>query len=269
MTKPKFLVTGTSSGLGQYLLGGLRGKPFYRANLKNEINRHGQNYYDAIVHCAADTRNVIPPNDLWPYYQSNIELTKQLTQIPHGLFVYISSPAVYPDPYRESKETDVPNFPETSCPVHHTYYLYGLFKLLAEQVVLQNSKSPLILRCVSIVGPTTRPATNIMKILCHDPSPLTLSPESSFNLVSMSQIKEFIELALTQNITGIFNAGSTQNATLREIAEALGSQPKFGSFIHNVHRMNTDKIRSVSTGFNKSTLEIAEEVLKELKDLQI
>ena len=81
-----------------------------------------------------------------------------------------------------------------------------------------------------------------MKILRADASPLTLSADSSFNLVSMAQIKSFVELALAQNITGIFNAGSTQNATLGEMAKAVGSQPKFGNFEHNVHRMDTTKI---------------------------
>ena len=255
MAKPKFLVTGASSGLGRYLVEELEGVPFQRNQLVG-IGPHMREYYDAIIHCAADTRNIIPPNDLWPYHQSNVELTRQLTRIPHDLFVYTSSPAVYPDPFRESKETDVPNFPETSFQVHHTYYLYGLFKMLAEQVVCQNTKASLILRCGLIVGRTSR-LTNFVKILRNDPSPLTLSPESSFNLVGMDQIKEFIELALAQDITGVFNAGSTQNATLEEIAKAVGSHPTFGSFTHNVHRMDTGKIRSASRDFDKSSLEIA------------
>ena len=259
----KFLVTGTSSGLGRFLAEELNATPF-RRNQITGIGQHLQQYYDAIIHCAADTRNTIPQVDLWPYYQSNIELTRQLIRIPHNLFVYISSPAVYPDTFLESKEMDIPNFPETNPPIHHTYYLYGLFKMLAEQVVSNNTEKSLIIRCGSIIGRTTRLTTNTMKVLRNDPSPLTLSAHSSFNLVSMDQIKGFIELALTKNITGTFNAGSTKNATLEEIAKAVGSQPTFGNFIHNVHRMDTSKIRAVSLDFNKSSLEIAQEIVKEI-----
>lgn len=256
MKKQKFLITGASAGIGRYLLEEFQGTPFHRTDIENEMKSHCQKYYDVIIHCAADTRNIIPPDDLWPYYQSNIELTRQLTHIPHRLFVYTSSPAVYPNPFRENQEPDVPNFPEASSQVHHTYYLYGLFKLLAEQLISKNTEKSLILRCGSITGRTNR-LTNLMKILRFDPSPLALSAESSFNLVSMDQIKGFIELALAQNITGIFNAGSTKNATLGDIAKTVGSHPIFGSFTHNVHRMDTSKIRMVSRDFDKSSLEIA------------
>jgi nucleoside-diphosphate-sugar epimerase len=257
MSNFKFLVTGTSSGLGKYLLEKLEGVPF-RRNSPYEIENNREKFYDCIIHCAADTRNIIPANELWNYYLSNIELARKLTTIQHDLFVYISSPAVYPNTYYESSETDVPDFPTSITPIHHTYYLYGLFKLLAEQMVFNSTKRSLILRCVSIVGPTSR-STNIIRVLRNDPSPLTLSGDSSFNLVSMSQIKEFIELAMAKKITGIFNAGSTKNATLKEIAEAVESKPTFGNFKHDVHRMNTAKIRSISREFDKSSLEIAKE----------
>lgn len=261
---PKFLITGTSSGLGRYLLEELRGTPFRRADIENELESHRQKYYDAIIHCAVDGRQIIPANELWAYHRSNIELTKKLTEIPHGLFVFTSSCAVYPDPFRENSETDIPNFPETNPPPQHIYYLYGLFKLLAEQIVSRNTKRSLILRCVSMIGRTGR-LNNVIKVLRNDPGPLTLSPDSSFNLVSMDQIKRFIELALTQNITGIFNTSATQNATLEEIARAVGSRPTFGNFTYNVPRLNTDKIRGVSRDFDKNSIEIAVETANDFK----
>lgn len=268
MANPKFLITGVSAGIGRYLVEELNGVPFIRTDLEKELKSHGQKHYDAIIHCASDTRNFLPPNDLWSYYQSNIELTKKLIQIPHRLFVFTSSSAVYPDPFRENKETDLPNFPETSFQAHHTYYLYGLFKLLAEQLISNNTEESLILRCGFIVGRTSR-LNNITKIMRFNVSPLTLTAESNFNLVSMVQIKRFIELALAQNITGIFNTGSIQNSTLREIAQAIGSHPMFGSFTHDVHRMDTSKIRKISKDFEKSSIEIAIEITNELRMPQI
>jgi len=247
----KFLVTGTSSGLGRYLVEELGAVPFQRTDPLETV-RHQNTFYDCIVHCATDTRNNITSNELLTYYQSHIGLTEQLTQIPHRLFVFISSSAVYPDPFRPNIESDIIALPYNPP----LYGLYGLFKLLTEKIVSHKTHSFLILRCVTTVGQTSR-LTNVMKVLQGSPSPLTLSADSSFNLVNMDQIKRFIELALDQDITGIFNVGSTQNATLKEIARTVGSQPTFGDFTFNVHQMNTDKIRSVSRDFDKNTLEIA------------
>lgn len=259
MAKIKFLITGTSSGLGRYLFEELDGMPF-RRNKPDEIRYHEKQHYDCIVHCATDARNSIASNELLAYYQSHIELTDQLIKIPHRFFVFISSSAVYPEQFRLNAESDIIALPHDPP----LYGLYGMFKLLAEKIVGPKTRLSLILRCVTIIGPTSRP-TNIIKVLRNDPDPITLSADSSFNLVSMDQIKGFIELALAQNITGTFNAGSTQNATLGEIALAVGSQPKFGNYTFNVHRMNTDKIREVSNDFNKSTIEIAKTTKEVLK----
>lgn len=251
MAKPKFLITGTSSGLGRYLFEELGGVPF-RRNQPDEVEYHQKQHYDCIIHCATDARNNIGSDELLAYYQSHIELTNQLIKIPHSLFVFISSSAVYPEQFRLNIESDIVTLPHNPP----LYGLYGMFKLLAEKIVGSKTNSSLILRCVTIVGPTSR-STNIIKVLRNEPNPITLSANSSFNLVSMDQIKGFVELALAQNITGTFNAGSTQNATLGEIALAVGSQSKFGNFTFNVHQMDTDKIRAVSRDFDKSTLEIA------------
>ena len=259
MTKSKFLITGTSSGLGRYLAEKCEAISFRRTD-PLETARHKDTFYDCIVHCATDARNNITSDELPAYYQSHIELTEQLVQIPHRLFVFISSSAVYPDPFRLNAESDTIALPHDPP----LYGLYGLFKLLAEKIVSLKARSSLILRCVTIVGPTSR-STNMMRILRNEPVPLTLSPDSSFNIISMDQIKGFIELAVAQNITGIFNAGSTQNATLKEIAQAVGNRPTFGNFPYNVHQMNTDKIRRISKDFDKNTLEIAKIEAEKMK----
>jgi nucleoside-diphosphate-sugar epimerase len=249
--KYKFLITGTSSGLGSYLLKELGGTPF-RRSYPLEMIPHSGTYYDCIIHCATDARNSIDSEELLSYYHSHIELTNRLIQIPHRLFVFISSSAVYPDQFSLNSESDTIILPHNPP----LYGLYGTFKLLTEKIIASSTSSFLILRCVTIIGPTSR-STSLVRIFRNDSAPINLSADSNFNLVSMSQIKEFIKLAISQNITGTFNAGSTKNATLQEIASALDLRPKFGKFTFNVHMMNTDKIRSISRDFDKTTLEIA------------
>src|SRR3989338_7806564 len=86
----KFLVTGTSSGLGRYLVEELGAVPFRRTDPLETV--HHQNiFYDCIIHCATDNRNSITSDELSEYYQSHIEFTNQLLQVPHRLFVFISS----------------------------------------------------------------------------------------------------------------------------------------------------------------------------------
>jgi nucleoside-diphosphate-sugar epimerase len=261
--RQKFLITGTSSGLGKYLLEELESVPFRRSDIAYELKAHKGTFYDCIVHCATDARNTIKSDELWMFYQSHIELTERLIEIPHRLFVFISSAAVYPDPFRLNAESDVIDLPDTRS-LSPTHGLYGFFKLLAEAVTINKAEMPLILRVTGIIGRTSR-LNNLCKVLISHPGPVTLSPHSSYNLVSMSQIKRFIEVALAGGITGIFNLGATDNVSLQAIADAVNSRPTFGNYVHNVERIDTTKVRRVCADFDKGSIQIAREVVQELK----
>jgi nucleoside-diphosphate-sugar epimerase len=255
----KYLVTGASSGLGRYLVEELPGAPF-RREAPGEIERHKESKYDCIIHCATDARKSLNADELWNYHRSHISLTDQLTQIPHHLFVYISSAEIYPDPSRLNGESDRIELPETP-------YLYGLFKLLAEQVVRNRVQSFLILRCTSIVGRTSR-QNNIVRILRGRSDRLSLRADSLYNLVGMSQIAGLIRKALAENITGIFNIGASQNAFLGDIAAHLGVHPEFGDHLYKVPLMNTRKIQEVSQEFRKNSLDVAREIADEFQRRQ-
>ena len=121
-SKLKFLVTGTSSGLGQYLMEELDGTPFRRTDLPYKMEYYKKNYYDCIVHCATDARSKIESSDLWPYYHSHIVLTKALTEVPHYLFVFISSAAVYPNPSHSNNHIHHPG-QQTAGPKNHLHHI--------------------------------------------------------------------------------------------------------------------------------------------------
>ncbi|BBO79756.1 hypothetical protein DSCO28_03220 [Desulfosarcina ovata subsp. sediminis] len=263
--KRKYLITGTSSGLGKYLLEEIGGEAFIRNNHNALISNQNRHFF-GIIHCATDARNFVLSNELINYYQSHIELTKNLLSIPHDHFIFISSVEVYAEQFLLNSESDVHRVP--SYPVRNeTNLLYGVFKLLAEKIVQEKSNKALILRPTSIVGRTMR-KNNIQKLLSNSQQPISLHPDSSYNLVSMQQIKDFIKLSMDKNISGIFNIGANDNASLKEIAKFIGGEPKFGDHIHNVKRINTNKILQYSKMFDKSTLDIAQKVAAELKTLQ-
>jgi dTDP-4-dehydrorhamnose reductase len=261
--RQRFLITGTSSGLGKYLLEEWGGVPFMRMDMDRALSAHKDSSYDCIVHCATDARNAITSDELWRYYQSHVEFTENLAQIPHRLYVFLSSAAVYPDPFRLNAESDVIRMPDTLL-LSPTHGLYGFFKLLGEEIVKNKSHSPLILRVTGLIGRTNRP-NSLFKILTGCPGPIRLSGDSSFNVVSMSQVKRFIELALAQGITGVFNLGATDNVPLRRIADAVLSPAVFGPYTHNVQVIDTAKVRSVSTDFERGSIEVALEAAQELR----
>jgi nucleoside-diphosphate-sugar epimerase len=250
------LVSGTSSGLGRYLLEELDGTPF-RRDQPGELDTHRRRGYACVIHCATDARNSLRDTDLTGYCRSHVDLTRDLISIPCERFVYASSVAVYPDPSRENRESDTIVLTETAS-------VYGLFKLIAERIVLERHRAPIALRCSSIVGRTSRP-NNVIRALCSPRATLALTADSRYNLVSSRQILEFIGRSMEQGILGIFNTGASCDATLEEIAGLAGTAPTFGTHRYEVPRFTNEKIRAADPGFARTTLQVAAEVISELR----
>lgn len=246
------LITGTGSGLGRFLVKSFSGSLFDHKRIKSELEYHRRRRYDCIVHCGFDTRNELYAKELYPYYQSNFRLLEKLLSIKHKLFVFISSVAVYPNDHADCKEDDVIHLKDQVS-------IYGYAKLIAEQIAIAQATSSLILRPVSIVGPEAR-QNNIMKVLQNEKASLTLKPDSRYNLVSQEQIAQFIQFAYHNEITGIFNVGATDTATIEEIATAVGCRSTFGKHLYEVPTISTKKVRERCTFFDRGTLDIATEI---------
>lgn len=252
------LVTGTSSGLGASLLRTFSGTAFSRPHAEEELVRLRGQHFRLIVHCAVDARKELPAADLVAYVNSNLTLTERLLEIPHDCFVYVSSHAVYPvDGVAHREDEDLSVTPQIS--------IYGVFKLISEQLVLRRSPWPLILRCSSLVGETGRP-NNVMKLLRKQDGPLFLSGDCPCNLIDYEQVAEFLRLAEQSTISGIFNLGATDWRTLSEIAHHVGVSAKFGDYLYVPPTADLRKVNATCSIFGKSTLEMAEIVSRRLED---
>jgi nucleoside-diphosphate-sugar epimerase len=255
-TRLRVLVSGTSSGLGQALRRAFEAEPVVRATFDVDFPRFAQATYDLVVHCAADARKTFPAAELPAYRWSNVTLTERLLDVPHRLFVYISSQAVYPAGGRAWREDD-------DLQVSEALSIYGVFKLLAEAAVRARASRALVLRMSALVGPEGRP-NNIMRILRREPGRLFLSGACPYNLVAYSQVARFIAESSATGRTGIYNIGARDDRTLDAIARHVGANVTFGDHLYTAPTADLAKLQASTRVFDLTTLEVADLVAREI-----
>jgi len=253
MKKSKFLVTGNRSGLGRYLFEAL---PCYGLNREIGIDNYRNDSFDTIVHCAYNKSRDIDNTNLYNYLYDNVLLTYELTKIPHNKFIYISTVDVYPKNMKVHKEDEVINIEEIDS-------IYGLTKLMSEQIVINNCKNHLILRPTALLGPYIK-SNALTKLLDNDIENFTLSELSTFNYVTHEQILEVINTAMKDNLMGIFNLATNKNLNLLQISKLLRLKNFiFGPYIYDIQYIDNSKIKKLFSTFNQKTSEIMEQFIKE------
>jgi nucleoside-diphosphate-sugar epimerase len=254
----RVLVSGTSSGLGRALHGVFGGDVVRRHALDEDLPRWIAGGTDVLIHCAADARKEFPATELAAYRESHLTLTERLLHVPHRLFVYVSSQAVYPaDGHAWREDEDVR--------VSDALSVYGIFKLLAEDSVRRMSPRALILRTSALVGPEGR-ANNIMRLLRREPGRLFLSGACPYNLIAYSQVAAFVREAFRHGTAGTFNIGARDDRTLAEIARHVGADVTFGDHLYTAPAADLSKSRSVTRVFDLTTLEVAELVARQIDE---
>jgi nucleoside-diphosphate-sugar epimerase len=236
------LVSGVSSGLGEYLAGHLRADRYDRA-----AGSAPQARYDAIIHCAFDASREVPAEKETEYTHNTLGITQQLLAVPHARFVFISSCDVYPTSgaaHREDETLSAESLPDR----------YGKSKLAAEKLVFSQAKNPLILRPTAMLGPAIR-KNSLLKILSGEHPKLTLSAKSAFNYVLHDDIAGFIGLCLKNSAGGIFNIASRDNVTLESICTAFGKTAEFGEYRYDTGTIDNAKAAALWPAFARSSLE--------------
>lgn len=227
----KYLITGVTSGFGRFIYEELGGFGLTRQNRHklSEIKK-----VDSIIHCAYDKRETISLGELPEYLDSNLFLTRELLQVPHKKFVFLSTTNVYPLSSKIHKEDEKIDINKVST-------IYGLTKLMCEEMIKKTSH--LIIRCPGLLG---RYSKNNLTKLINDEE-LSLSKDSELNLVLYKDVLNFIK----KDKSGVYNIASSENIRFSKIAKILNKNPRFGNYKYQVGNIDNHRCE-----FNKTSEEV-------------
>lgn len=250
----KILISGASTGLGNYLLRKIPGAEHFDRNLlDNYIAR--RSFYDAIIHCAYDASCPETPDEMFGYLSSNLFLTRSLIDLDCKKFVYISSVDVYPK--NETRVFDeFYSFDPTKIVGAHP-----CMKIFNESMVSIKSPESLILRPSLMIGYAAR--LNTVTRLCRgDSGPFTLHPDSTFDLVTHEMVAEFLQMALNTELSGIYNVCTGAPISLAKIASHLCISPRWGDYLYQTPVVSNEKISTHTDIFKPDPLRIIDDYRK-------
>lgn len=251
------LTTGSGSGLGRYIYENLGGIGLDRNTSSKEREKIKNKGVDVIIHCAFNSNKGINSNSLYPYFEDNVLLTKELISFPHKKFIFFSSVEVYPKNEKVHSEDEIVD-------VDSVKGIYGITKLLSESIIKHHCPNYLILRATALLGKYSR-KNSLIKIIEDKDCILTLSGNSRFNYVLHSDVLDFIKLSIENDLKGIYNLASSGNITLSEVAERLGKKVQFGNYLYDVGNISNNKISALSPAFRKTSIEVINQFVEEWK----
>ena len=150
MNMKKMLITGVTSGMGKYLHEHLGGEGLTRKNAEKIFSEHKR--FDAIIHCAYNSKREVNSENLYSYVCDNIALTEKLLDLPHKMFIFFSTVDVYPRAKGLHKEDEVIRLSDVTG-------MYAITKLISESLVT-NKGLPFMM---SKNGPLRSVEPNIME----------------------------------------------------------------------------------------------------------
>lgn len=250
----KTLVTGVKSGLGRFIHEQIGGLGLSREKQISDFKGLDRNGVDVIIHCAANQARTVTSRTIAQYTDDNLFLTKKLVTIPHKKFVYLSTVDIYPHdggPHNEEEILDI----------NKIKGVYAITKIMCESMIQATCSNWLILRPATLVGSYSRENT-LMKIINSERPTVGLRGDSIYNYVLHQDVAMFIQKAVDNDITGIFNLASSENIALSKVADIVGKTVTFGDHLYNVGNINNSKARGLMDAFGRSSLETLRLFLK-------
>ena len=233
--KNNYVITGSSSGIGKYLKEKLNGSSYNR--LDNNQDHFKKNNEQIIMHAAFNMNNKIYYEDLDRYIQDTIKLTKKIITLPNKKFIFFSTIDVYP-------LTPIKNIEANRINLFDTNNLYALTKLICENLILKHCNNAIILRLSYMVGKYMR-NNNVKKAILGGKQDITISGNSTFNIVTYKEIFTILERLLNTDQSGIFNIASNHEIKLKDICEYYQTKANFGTYKYNSPSVSINKIKNL------------------------
>jgi nucleoside-diphosphate-sugar epimerase len=251
----KTLTTGIQSGIGKYIYENLSGLGLARDTSKVERELIKKTHFDAIIHCAVNSKKILDPSSPSSYFYDNVLLTKELVSLKYDKFIYFSTIDVYCKNTATHSESETLNLYGPSS-------IYAATKLTSEAILKEEATNHLILRSSTLLGTHSRKNT-LIKMIQDEPCTVGLSSASVYNIVIYSDILNFIKFAIENDVQGVFNLASSSNITLESVARILEKDIQFGKDFYNVGNIDNTKISSTFPAFKASSEDNFIEYLKE------
>lgn len=232
MLKNNILISGTSSGLGKFLLNKLNG---YKLNRKKKISFYEKKKWDLIIHCG--------------FYNGNdskkglecIKFSHQVSKLKSKKTIFISSMSIH-DKMNNS--------------------LYKQSKKICE--LFYNDKKDYIIRLGSLIGDEMRKNT-IHKILFSKNPKIGLTANSKYSFVHYNEVLQLINFLLKQNKNKCVNFYRHKLFSIKQIANKFNKKVNYGNFFFKCTTLRYYQ----KTNFNKMILnKTSLDILKEFKNFK-
>jgi nucleoside-diphosphate-sugar epimerase len=245
LIRPRWLTTGSNSGLGCYLSQQLGTAALSRDNTEQFFDKE----FDVIIHCAFSKASREGLFD-------DLAFLKKIHAISHEKFVFISSVDVYSNKSRFNSEADVVQTSSQLTP-------YANEKIKCEEWVQSqvHDTNYMIIRPVSLFGSTIQ--NRNFNLLLNEQKPiLSLTADSSWNFVTYDELSKLIQAFSNNRLHGIVNAGRTHSVTVQEVAELVNKKPSFGAFKYEVPKIINNKALQQLPELNETAIKFLKRQLK-------
>ena len=193
----RYLISGTSGGLGKYLHEELGGD-IYNREYKNE---HSRKNYETIIHCAFKRPTTYKDES---YIKEQLNIAREIASIRHERFIFISTIDIYSNQLND----------------------YGRAKVKIEKMLREIEENKLItIRPPMLIGKYMKANTPIRIVREENPT-LNLTKDSTINMVFYEDIKKMCTNDKGKDI----NLMNTENIKLEQIAKRIKSSPNWGSY---------------------------------------
>lgn len=249
----KIVISGATGSVGKILFNKLEKENY----LVKKLDLNDLNSKDIFIHLAAKTSNTQEIlNSNISYLKECIEYCKK-TNIKN--FIFFSTMSVYGNINQENINEES-NFSSTPS-------IYGLSKLLGEELLKESNLNVLILRFPAIL---TKNTTNTFiyklyeKLSNNEDITITNYNKAFNNIIDIDSIYDFISNYNFNNKNETFVLGIKKEKSLKEIVEFLKKELNSNSNIilnYNASNFyNIDNSKAIKYGFKQRNIK---EVLKE------